>query len=406
MGNSAIIEVVIGVIFVYSLLSILVTQINTLIGNILNTRSRRLKEGMVELLSDPVIRAKIMSHPLIGMVEDKLLPGERITSEKATEMTSGKETNVAWVETATFVDVLTDVLTSGGAGQKLYTALNKAVDTLPASTEKSEIRELIRKLQVTGQGLPELRTAIQNLPNETHRQAMLDALNLVEDALDKLQVESTDLIPILIGIRQIQDPYFQRALEAVLSTAHSLEDAQGKLGKWFDNSMDHVTTLYKRYMQTLSLVIGLVLALVLNADTLQLGQALWEDPALRQGIATAAAASAENLSAQQETPAEDVGESIQDARGTLDQLLNLRLPLGWEIIPVTEEMVQASAKSPLLSDPYTNSRNLLNLLPGGASPYWLSLLIQKIIGLLITMIAVAQGAPFWFDMLNRLTGKK
>jgi hypothetical protein len=29
--------------------------------------------------------------------------------------------------------------------------------------------------------------------------------------------------------------------------------------------------------------------------------------------------------------------------------------------------------------------------------------LQKLIGLLLTMMAISFGAPFWFDMLNRVT---
>jgi hypothetical protein len=407
MANSAIIEVVIGLIFVYTLLSILVTQINTLIGNALNTRAKRLKQGMVDLLTDPVIRAKIMAHPLIGMVEDKLLPGERITSDKAEAMTADDtKAEVSWVETTTFVDVLTDVL-AGGTGHKLYATLNSAVDAMPPSIEKSEIRELIRKIQVSGTGLPELREAIRNLSDEAQRQSLLNALNLVEDALDKLGVESSDLIPLFIGVKQIQDPHLQRALEAVLNTAHSVGDAQEKLGKWFDNNMDRVTELYKRHMQRLSLVIGLVLALVLNVDTLRLAQSLWEDPSLREAVAATAQTVAPQLESDMnsaQTQDGSVDQSFQDVQTTLNDLLDLRLPIGWEIAPVDDAMIAESEASALLPDPLKNARNLWNFVPGN-SPHWLGLLIEKLIGLGVTMIAVAQGAPFWFDLLRKLSPK-
>jgi hypothetical protein len=39
----------------------------------------------------------------------------------------------------------------------------------------------------------------------------------------------------------------------------------------------------------------------------------------------------------------------------------------------------------------------------GNSPYWLQLWLEKIGGLILTTVAVMQGAPFWFDLLKRLT---
>ena len=55
-------------------------------------------------------------------------------------------------------------------------------------------------------------------------------------------------------------------------------------------------------------------------------------------------------------------------------------------------------------DPLRDTRNLWNVLPGG-NPGWFGLLVEKLVGLLLTTIAVMQGAPFWFDLLRRATGR-
>jgi hypothetical protein len=260
---------------VYSLLSILVTQISTILGNVLNIRAQRLKD-LTELLTDPVIRTRILTHPLIGLVENKLPPGERLTAQKAEEVAASKPTHVSWIEPTTFVDVLVDVLT-GDKSSKLYSALNKAVEVMTSSVEKSQIRELIRKVQLSGFGLQELRDAIKLLADAQQRQTLLDALNLVEDALDALQAESSDLIPLLLGVRQIQDPYLQRALDAVLTTASPLKDAQQKLSQWFDTSMARATEMFKREMQRVSIVV-LLMALILNVDTIHLAARCGKTP--------------------------------------------------------------------------------------------------------------------------------
>jgi hypothetical protein len=433
MPNSAIIEVAIGLIFVYSLMSILVTQINTVIANFLNLRSQRLKEGLERLLQDPVVRAKIMSHPLISLVKTDVPTTDRLTSDTANQINATKPESISWIPSETFVAVLTNTLTASSA-QKLYVPLNNAIDALPPSAEKSHIRELVRQMQVSGTGLQELRQAITALPDQTQQKSLLDALNLIEDALDKLGVESSDLIPLMIGIKQIQDPRLQNAMEAILNAASNLKDAQTKLQTWFDNGMSRATELFTKEMQRFSLAVGLLLALALNVDTIQLGRSLWEDPALRQAVVVAAQAAQPQLEAQisaaQPTPApqsstpeatvtpqpstssesqgtttQDVIASAQEAQSTLQDLLNLRLPIGWEITPVTPVMIQSAKDSAgLVGNPLDNTRNLWNFLPWN-NPGWLGLVLQKIIGLLVTMIAIAQGAPFWFDLLNRLTGK-
>ena len=152
MFNSAIIEVAIGLIFVFSLLSILVTQINTVVINILNLRATRLKEQLDAMLSDPVVRAKILSHPLIRMVEtnveDFLLTNSgkstRLTEEIARRMTEKQKARVDYIPSETFVDVLVDVLTEN-VGGKLYESLEEVINKMEPSVQKSQFRQILEK---------------------------------------------------------------------------------------------------------------------------------------------------------------------------------------------------------------------------------------------------------------------
>lgn len=413
MGNAAIIELAIGLIFVFSLLSILVTQINTIIINILNLRANRLKEQLDTMLSDPVIRAKILTHPLIRMIDTKtgeaLLtePDTRLSEEVARRMTENKKGQVDYIETETFVDVLIDVLTES-TGQKLYEALEEVIDKMEPSVEKSQFRELLRRIQLSGTGLGELRALISTLADEETKRKMLAALNLVDAALDKLKAENSDLIPLLLGVRQIKDKYLETSLLAVLNTASNLNDARAKFAQWFDGGMERASSKYMQQMQRISLLIGFLLALILNVDTLFLGRVLWEDSALRTAVAVTAAANApeimREIESQSASPAEAgsldaVGDSVGAAQATLETLLELRLPIGWVAQPVTQPASEELALSPDRLDP----RNLWQFWPPNNPDGWLSLWLLKIIGLALTTIALAQGAPFWFDLMRKLT---
>jgi hypothetical protein len=409
MGNAAIIEVAIGLIFVFSLLSILVTQINTVIINFLNLRAKRLKEQLDKVLTDPVIRAKIMTHPLIGMVEstneDVIMthPDENLTAEQARTLTEGKRAKVGYIEAQRFVNVLVDVLTTR-TGEKLYEELNKLIESMPPSVEKSKFREVLRQIQLSGTGMPQLREMIDRLSDLEMRHNMLVALNLLDAALDKFKLESSDLIPLQLGIRHIRDKHLETALQAVLNTASSLNDAKDKLAQWFDGTMERATERFTREMQRFSLGIGFLLCLILNVDTLYLGRTLWEDPALRTAVAVTAQAAAPQLEQplSENDPAvagttgeDDLGQSFRDAQDTLLQLLNLRLPIGWTFVAPEPDSIA-------LDNGRTEMRNLWMFWPGN-NPNWLGLLLQKLIGIIITTIAVAQGAPFWFDLLRKIT---
>jgi hypothetical protein len=409
MGNAAIIEVAIGLIFVFSLLSILVTQINTVIINFLNLRAKRLKEQLDKTLTDPVIRAKIMTHPLIRMVESTdqeaimTHPDSNLTVEQALMLTEGKRARVGYIDSSRFVNVLIDVLTAR-TGEKLYEELNKLIESMPPSVEKSKFREVLRQIQLSGTGLPQLRDMIDQLSDLELRHNMLVALNLLDSALDKFKLESSDLIPLQLGIRQIHDKYLETALQAVLNTASSLNDAKDKLALWFDGTMERSTEYFTREMQRFSLGIGFLLCLILNVDTLYLGRTLWEDPALRTAVAVTAQATAPQLEQQNSennptvpgtTGETELGQSFADAQDTLRQLLELRLPIGWTIAAHDGDTIA-------LDNGRSDMRNLWMLWPGN-NPNWFGLLLEKIIGIVITTIAVAQGAPFWFDLLRKIT---
>src|SRR5262249_50777442 len=97
-----------------------------------------------------------------------------------------------------------------------------------------------------------------------------------------------------------------------------------------------------------------------------------------------------------------VQQSAQQVSDTVQKLIDLQLPIGWEYTPITEELV-ATSQLAGLPDPRNNLRNVWNLAPGN-NPSWFSNLLRKLVGFAATMIAVAQGAPFWFDLLRRLSG--
>lgn len=406
---SPIIEVAIGMIFVFSLLSILVTQINSLIMNLLNLRAAQLKEGLTDLVVDKELQAKVLAHPLIRMVEASVRPSDSLTPDQANDIITSKPRNVTYIEPSTFVEALVSLLATGG-GNAFFDLIEQGIEALPDDDQKYKLRELLRDVQGFGNtDTREIREAILAIPDENHKQILVYALDEAEKDLGRAASSSGDMIPLLQGIRQIKDRAFQDALKTILITAKSLNEARSKLESWFNDGMSRATELYKRKLQIISLVVGFILALILNADSIQLLRAFWEDPILRESVAATARANAAQTQAEagaagqgQVNPNAPTGEISDDLERTLQQLLDLQLPIGWEFTPITPEMI-AAAESAGLSNPQGNLRNAWNLIPGN-SPDWAGNLLRKLVGIVVTMIAVAQGAPFWFDLLRRITG--
>lgn len=133
---------------------------------------------------------------------------------------------------------------------------------------------------------------------------------------------------------------------------------------WYDETMVRVTGWYKRRTQVLLLLVGLVLAGVMNIDTIRIANALATDPALRKEAATKAVAAAASQGSQA-TPPRD-GASA--ARAAFDDLQALNLPIGWSA-------------------------------PNRPRDLWQGVLM--LLGWLITAAAATFGAPFWFDLINK-----
>jgi hypothetical protein len=137
----------------------------------------------------------------------------------------------------------------------------------------------------------------------------------------------------------------------------------------FDEVMDRVSGWYKRRVQLILFIVAIALTAVMNADSFSIAQRLWKDPALRGAVVAQASQVVKNGKADcaqvdEQTPKTDA------AANCVAEVKNLGLPLGW-----------SDATSP--------------------HDFWS--LLGKILGLLVTGFALSLGAPFWFDLLSKVS---
>jgi hypothetical protein len=147
-----------------------------------------------------------------------------------------------------------------------------------------------------------------------------------------------------------------------------VEEAQKEIEAWFNSFMDRASGWYKRFARAWALALGLIVALIFNADTLQISIELWENQALRTQIA----AQAVEFVQQQQQEGEGVQMTGSEAEETL---VALGLPIGWQL----ENLPNAATSDNLALD-------------------W----GLKVFGWIITGIAISQGSAYWFDLLNRV----
>ncbi|MDQ7026909.1 MAG: hypothetical protein Q9P01_09860 [Anaerolineae bacterium] len=416
---SPILEVLIGMVFIYSLLSILVTQINAVIANSLKLRARHLRDGIEQLVKDKEILAKVLSHPLVDMVESNMvLPDQRLDDEQVEAIITNTLKNVTWIAPQNFTNVLLNIIRVD-SDQELFGALLNVIDGMPSGEERRRLRLLVNQITTTGEGVDRLRKYIAGFEDEAYRQGLVEVLADIDSEIAELGLEPDSNIALMAGLRKVKNPYLRNALSTILATSKSLEEAEAKIGQWFDNGMSRASTAFQTTMQYWSLGIGLLIAVVLNVDSLFMAQSLWNDPALRDALTIAAEqVNIADLQAQVDTAQTQIddttdggtdtsqqsdavatlAESFAAASATAQDLSELRLPLGWSFEGLGDADEATDAR-------VGNARYLWNFIPGNYSG-WFVLWLAKIIGLGATMIAIAQGAPFWFGILRRLSSGK
>jgi hypothetical protein len=149
----------------------------------------------------------------------------------------------------------------------------------------------------------------------------------------------------------------------------------------YDDHMDRVSGWYKRQSHTILIVIGALLALFFNVDSIRLYQGLSCNSALRGAVTTAAAVDAN-------------GKPVAGPNATVVQGLLQAIPLGWARWPYPQPPDDPIACTGTAASGATGWNGA-----GHAFGYFL----LKVLGIAITTVALSLGAPFWFDALSCLT---
>ena len=413
---AAIAEVIIGMIFVYILLGILVAEINSLISRTLRLRQKNLRGALNELIEDPVMRAKIYTHPLIQLVsEPAVSPAQRISRQDAAKTASGSIAKTDWIESRAFAEVVLDII-KVESDQQLFGPLLNVIDGMPPGPERRGLRLMVNRVISSGAGMAQLRQAVGHVRHRPYRYALNNALNQIDEDIGQLGLEPNTIVSVMAGIRQIDSPYFRNALSTLTGTAQNMDAAKANLETWFNNAMTRSSAAFAAKMKNLSLAVALLIAVTVNIDTLHIARFLWENPVMRQQLSGEAANTVQseqlttgineakpaiqNAAADEASSDSAVGAVIESgaaAANRLQDIYDLRLPVGWTLVDVSALPEDHSARS--------SPNNLWNYLPDNNPQGWLGLLLTKMLGIAATVIAAGQGAPFWFNIVNRILSR-
>ncbi len=306
--GSAILEVAIGLVFIYLMLAIIVSIVNEFIAQAVALRAKTLEQGLRRLLqgaappdtNDWVTR--LYQHPLISGMSS----------------TTGT-LKPSYIASRHFALALLDLVTSnatpstsasGGSGADAAGGAGMTSNAAPGTSASS-----------TSDYRARLETGINNIQDEHLKRALLSLSRGAQGDVNALQ-------------KNIED--------------------------WFNDAMDRVSGWYKRKVRLIVLALGALLTLLLNADTLGIAQTLWTNPTLRAGVVAAA------QDYEQQSSEADLAKRLDNISTAFNRPETSGIPLGWRDLP-----------------------------SGWGIP-------RAILGLTLTVLAVSLGAPFWFDVLNRV----
>ena len=414
---SPILEVVIGLFFVFSLLSILVTQINAVISQALRLRANYLFETVKEIIHDPELIARFVTHPLIRMIDlddvpgmekwEAILPQQELTKEQAQQILTSTLNGIEWIKPETFSNVLLSMIRVD-QDQQLFGVLDDIAEQMDDREARLELRRVIKDVTDTGTGVNQLVNTINTLPPSAHKNALIDRMRDISAEVGSKGLKTEINVALMAGVQNIKDRYLKNAIHTILTTSTTVAEAEDKIEDWFNRSNEKASERFKRDMKRYSYFIGLIIAIIINVDTMYIATKLWEDPVLRTAVAeTARAVNIDELQQQlddannainseEDVELADITDSVAAAGRTLSQIQDARVPVGWSFSSLSN-ITEDSLDVYKLSD----SRYIWNLIPWN-NPNWFWLFAMKALGIVATMLAIGQGAPFWFNLLRQL----
>ena len=269
MFGSTVLDVALGVPFVYLLLSLICSALREGVEARLRSRSLQLQRGIAEMLPGE-LAARLYQHPLVSSLYEGPYPA-------APAQSSDRFVALRWVKAT---------VSSWRSG---HDATN-----LPAYIPARSFA--LALLDLAARGSVGTAQAGGQAP---------------------LSIES-----VRAGAGGLHDARVERALLMAIDTAEGkFEGAVANVQAWYDASMDRVSGWYKRETQHILFWLGLSMAVALNVDTIALVRHLATDSQARASLVTAAV-----QAASADVPAADSSGRLKATRERLD---GLNLPIGW-----------------------------------------------------------------------------
>lgn len=222
---------------------------------------------------------------------------------------------------------------------------------------KPNINEIVKSIKKGSDIHGEVIAAIQDKDSETYKK--------VKELIDILPHSVVDNIETMA----------KRAQMRAKSTEEGITLLRKEIENSFDSSMERAGGVYKRNAKGVAIIIGITLAITTNADTFHIINRLSKDSLLREIIIDKAVQVAPQGSNPSDIYKIDPNEILKE----------VELPIGWTSANVQQQI--------------NSTKYRVNGLPVFS-------VLSMIAGWFVSGIAIAMGAPFWFDLLGKVMNVK
>ena len=442
MFNSPILDVTIGLVLIFFMYSLLATTINEAIAASFSLRARMLRNAIVDRMLNNAKELSRGESFWLGIKQffDEALKivGIGTTPKSETEKKIGD----------LFYDhpIIRNYASSKIFSKPSYiTAKNFStvlIDTLKKDFEskRGTIADYKHRNSTTNEDLKTLQDQLYYLSDEQKIHELLQYYSTfyIHDALPPFSILEKDTWHILQ--LHMQDSHYR------------YEEFVKKIEGWFDDTMDRVSGWYKRQVQTILFFLGLLLAVLFNVDTIEITSRLSKDKETRENAVKFAVEITEKykdhplVSKPAPAPPDTNGnlspsgkpdslyadsirlKQYQDRLRGIDSLYkkdiseaNKILALGWGDYGMRRDSAKKLSKyiknvkgqyeglELKESDSAARKDTVLKAL---YKDHYIKYKVKyviceslrwvKILGFVLTAFAISLGAPFWFDLLNKL----
>jgi hypothetical protein len=275
-----------------------------------------------------------------------------------------------------------------------------------AAGDDSFVDVLLRQLRPIDIGRKRGKTTVKYIPPVSFAQAVLETLqpsSPAEVAATVADVRAT----IEQRIEQLRGTPIYSTLKALWATSErDLAKFRQNLERWFDAEMARLSGLYKRTLRWVLALAAIAVAFLANVDPVALGRDLWRDPDRRASLVELAdTTSSSRAEADADPEMEKLLSECRRQEGT-------EAAADAEVEPVDQAARQVTRVRNCVVDAI-GSQQQLGLLnnsifePERFEDSWsLKGAPGRGLRLLLVAAAIYLGAPFWYDVVKRLSGAR